>query len=1789
MKRKSKILALCLSALLIFSAFAVMAPASADEAVVGVTTETLEEFKYITTAWSGTASNGENYKAGNVSFIIGDRSGSVEAVSSLPYEDNKYVVYTQEDKVGTTMPYMYAMVGSYPTVDTLNNNADDLSKFSYFSLDMDVMSPTGKFVQGSGISLSARRITTSGGKDFWNNTALSNIAVLGNDTTGSYVYMGSNSSNKKYVDPYEFTHITCIIETVVTSSSYSVNSYLYVNGEFISKKVGSTSTTTYYNNVPHASMYEYRFNFATTEDSTQTVAVDNCNFRSFSKSYNGNLSTVLSSQTMLDAWESNIYDASTIPAGYMEAVNETQGKYYHTAAEAVAAANEGDMVTIVKDQTSPVTIDKLISVKTLMADGTDTQVTLTPADGFSLYERMKGVWTVEPTSLKVYGYTSGGVDLTAGREMSFADIIAAADAGSTIYLYEDAYINSTENISLKKNLTIDLSGKAAYISTAYKTYFMSPTKTLNIKNGTLVAEYGPEAERPGKSYVLFSLSASSVLNLENVNTYTGMLAWNFSANNPKVNIKGGEHYITIPSTDTIAGFVEARANITFTANDATFYCGSYGGGLFTSQHYRGSSSVTKKSTFTYNNCTIIGGSPQTNLIKYSNEFTDIIFNDCDIFGSITPTLYSWDASADIGVPNEGDIIIGKGCRISSNAEFSSAVVLEDSCGIFNINDIEKYNFKFNTGSLGNSDFGFVSNEADVIFGCKIDAASSYTVTWYKEDGKSVIKTETVAPGGVVTPPAYAHSSSSGWFDAEYSGWAKSLTGEKTTDFTINRDTKFYPAIVEGTVVPSLSGAKYNLSFIGSIGVNFYLPTTVDGVTLNGVYAENGDQIFPERVYSKGTKLDLYKLGSVAATSLSDGITLTVDYTVMGVTDVKTLTLSPLAYASALLADSDDGKFAYHSSAYPLVYDMVRYSNNLIKYVNYVKSGVSGEDSDLRALLDKYTEFSTELPDNFADTSAIDISDLVGYVSYVTFEVSQYQPSYKIGFKENSGVVECYITLDGYYSAPLAGANSGSVTYKSSSESYYGETKYLSSAYVSNIPMYNADNTVTINVLLDNGIRKSGTYNLNAYYSNVSVADQTQKSLLETFLLSFGAFSDSSEKYRFDSVTITEENAKNFTNCDHTGAIETTLAITDRMIPVTAPAHYCQTCDSYLIYYSDFGVVGDGVSYGLSGAVGTNDFAALREAHSRANAMAAEHPEINIVLVAEGTVGKNFYIGKPDDNGANPILIKTNVDWNGAHFIIDDTTITNKGSDKSYQQAIFLATTDAEVPTLTLTDNMPNGVKEGATNIGYAPGEPLMISLTFKSVRHYIRYGGNVNSGGSQTEMIIVDAYGNVDPTTPIQFDYTNEDFCSILTSYANEYSMIVTKCPPTDENGDGKCDSCGKTIGKAFAATARRISDKPILINGLDAEGNINCKWETITNDDVDVSSYDQFVRNVKITRSNVTIQGMDRIFVEDNLSFTPRQTYAGFVTVQNAYNTTIKDMLVTHHLGHNIWIDGKDTGVSLGSYEFSGGHSINTSWINCKAKNFFKPGGLVSYRGLFGTNSLRNSYLKNCVLPSFDSHTGAYNVTIEDSTFEHINYIGGGEVVMKNVAVYVNGGYASCILRSDYGSLWKGDIKIDGLTLLHPTDYSREYVDLVRAHYTNHYFGYDAYLPINIYANNVSIVEYERDTDVYTTENGIIVENETRKSSKKLGIFAILNNEFKKDYDYSTVNANNLGPKICTDAIYITNSDVDILYPDHWFFDDMKIYIDGELQDWFVVREGLHTDANGDGICDNGCGQPLG
>ena len=77
-----------------------------------------------------------------------------------------------------------------------------------------------------------------------------------------------------------------------------------------------------------------------------------------------------------------------------------------------------------------------------------------------------------------------------------------------------------------------------------------------------------------------------------------------------------------------------------------------------------------------------------------------------------------------------------------------------------------------------------------------------------------------------------------------------------------------------------------------------------------------------------------------------------------------------------------------------------------------------------------------------------------------------------------------------------------------------------------------------------------------------------------------------------------------------------------------------------VTYEQFGALGDCV---------TNDFAAIKATHDYANENG---------LTVKATEGKTYYISDTRIDGeVQSVIIKTDVDWRGASFIIDDSCFT----------------------------------------------------------------------------------------------------------------------------------------------------------------------------------------------------------------------------------------------------------------------------------------------------------------------------------------------------------------------------------------------------------------------------------------------------------------------------------------------------------------------------------------------------
>jgi len=168
----------------------------------------------------------------------------------------------------------------------------------------------------------------------------------------------------------------------------------------------------------------------------------------------------------------------------------------------------------------------------------------------------------------------------------------------------------------------------------------------------------------------------------------------------------------------------------------------------------------------------------------------------------------------------------------------------------------------------------------------------------------------------------------------------------------------------------------------------------------------------------------------------------------------------------------------------------------------------------------------------------------------------------------------------------------------------------------------------------------------------------------------------------------------------------------------------------VIYYSDYGAVGDGV---------TDDFDAIIKAHEAANEAG---------LKVRANAGATYYIGE----AGKTAQIKTDTDWGDARFIIDDRNVENRNRN------IF--NVSSKLPTEQITS--VNTLKKNQQKIDLLLPYSSFIVVTDNTVVRYIREGPNQNDGSAQRDVFVVDENGNVDMQAPIIWDFNN---ITTMTAY----------------------------------------------------------------------------------------------------------------------------------------------------------------------------------------------------------------------------------------------------------------------------------------------------------------------------------------------------------------------------------------------------------------------------------------
>lgn len=471
----------------------------------------------------------------------------------------------------------------------------------------------------------------------------------------------------------------------------------------------------------------------------------------------------------------------------------------------------------------------------------------------------------------------------------------------------------------------------------------------------------------------------------------------------------------------------------------------------------------------------------------------------------------------------------------------------------------------------------------------------------------------------------------------------------------------------------------------------------------------------------------------------------------------------------------------------------------------------------------------------------------------------------------------------------------------------------------------------------------------------------------------------------------------------------------------------------IVSYDAYGAKGDGV---------TDDYAAIYKAHVLAN-------EGGQTVVA--TAGKTYYLESPVVNGKlTSIPVKTNVDWQGAKFIIDDRRVLTTADTKNWNLPVF----SIEQDQINITYSAENadhkaflkaileaGLNRDTTKIDLGDRYrcPVMIITENKTHKVYRRRKYAAYTGAAMQEVIVLDKDGNIVGGTDVMYDYIDLTGLSIVK--LDEITPITVK------NGE-------------FTTRASKH----------------NCI--TVASDGYRSSQSYYLTRGLSILRSYTTVENvkhyvtdevplLDCIDENDNnkVKFVGA-CYRGFYVVGKCTDVTIKNCILTGRRAYRT-----PDGGTGGTYDLSAGLTNNVVFEGCVQSNFWvtidskynvkpakegdegaingmnpfpnikatvddgRPLGCEMHWGIGGTNLCKNTKYINSTLSRYDAHEGTYGGEVVGSTVSTVALTGGGDFYIKDSKIIPDVSSATVTtvfgLREDYGYTWAGTVYIENVSAI--------------------------------------------------------------------------------------------------------------------------------------------------------------
>ena len=481
----------------------------------------------------------------------------------------------------------------------------------------------------------------------------------------------------------------------------------------------------------------------------------------------------------------------------------------------------------------------------------------------------------------------------------------------------------------------------------------------------------------------------------------------------------------------------------------------------------------------------------------------------------------------------------------------------------------------------------------------------------------------------------------------------------------------------------------------------------------------------------------------------------------------------------------------------------------------------------------------------------------------------------------------------------------------------------------------------------------------------------------------------------------------------------------------------------VVYYKDFGAVGDGV---------TDDYQAIYNTHIFANQGGQK---------VMGEANARYYIHV--FNKTIPVM--TDVDFNGATFYLDDT-----GSEVYKSRGTHLFTLTSTARTTILSESQINTlfpgveIEAGATSLPWLADYIDVVSFVTIKNNHkdYIRWGANTSSGYVRQDILIVNPDGTLNEDTPVIWNFKAEE------QYIHNWAGTKFKA-----DSDGNPTWLGAKIIKYNAISSIKIveaNDEPITVENGFFERKV-CRTVAETGYE---NVYHAYGRGLQIKRCNSTVKNLTHYKLDEpefheiantagssgsatwkayygvNTSMgngglitdskgtryyiDQSYPYGGMISFNETYNSRAVDCNLT---GRTVYYEAKTTSgtpIAMGSYDL---HIYGSSHVYIENVQQLNDINDTQYWGIMNSNRAKNLFFIDSSLSRFDAHEGFWNGTFTNTTFgRYINVIGGGYLKITGCTRNVGSQFIS--MRGDYGSTFNGTIELVDCTMRGLKEYRR-------------------------------------------------------------------------------------------------------------------------------------------------------